>query len=224
MGIQYVPVALNLTGKNVVVIGAGNVGTQKVEDFLGSGARVKVISPRASARVQELAQAGAVELHLRPYQPGDTAGAFLVMVATDDPEANAAAYREASERGQLVNVCDDPPHCNFIFTARIERGPLTLSIYTHGTSPALSKRVRRELEKVLGPEYEKLAELMAALRPRIAALPGLTQPQRQRIYERLVYSQILYLFAEGEDAAARELAEQMIAEMSAVLTPVRAAD
>lgn len=214
MSIHYVPVALNLVDKDVVVIGAGNVGTQKVEDFLGSGARVKVISPQASERVQALAAAGEVELHLRKYQPGDTAGAFLVMVATDDPEANAAAYHEATSRGQLVNVCDDPPHCNFIFTAKIERGPLTLSIYTHGTSPALSKRVRRELEKVLGPEYEQLATLMAELRPRIAAIPGLTQPERQRIYERLVYSQILYLFAEGEAEAARKLAEEIVAEMT----------
>ncbi len=214
MGTHYVPVALNLTGKQVLILGAGNVGTQKVEDFLGSGARVRVISPLASARVQELARTGAVELYLRKYQPGDTAGAFLVMVATDDREANAAAFREATERGQLVNVCDDPPHCNFIFTSKIERGPLTLSIYTHGSSPALSKRVRRELERVLGPEYEKLANLMSELRPRIAAISGLSQPQRQRIYERLVYSQILYLFAEGEDEAARALADQIVAHMS----------
>lgn len=220
MGIQYVPVALNLTGKDVVIIGAGNVGTQKVEDFLGSGARVKVISPQASEQVKELARAGAVELHMRKYQPGDTEGAFLVMVATDDRDANVAAYAEATGRGQLVNVCDDPPHCNFIFTAKIERGPLTLSIYSHGTSPALSKRVRRELEKVIGPEYEKMANLMAELRPHVAAIPGLTQSERQRIYERLVYSQILYLFAEGEDAQARALAEWIVAHM----TPEKAAD
>jgi precorrin-2 dehydrogenase/sirohydrochlorin ferrochelatase len=209
---RYVPICLNVEGKAVLIVGGGAVGTQKARDFAASGARITVITPAASDDLRVEAAAGRLTLQLRRYEPGDAAGYFLVMVATDDPETNARVYEEASARGQLVNVCDDPPHCNFIFPARIERGPLTLALFTHGTSPALSKRVRRELERLIGPEYARLAELMAEIRPRVRAAPGLDQPERQAIYERIVYSDVLYLLREGDDAGARARVAAILAE------------
>ena len=209
---RYLPICLNLEGRPVLVIGAGGVGTQKVHDFLGCGAQITVISPEASAMIRAEAEAGRVRLLERRYQSGDCAGMFLTVVATDDPEANATAYAECNTAGQLVNVCDDPPHCNYIFASKVERGPLTVSIFTHGTAPAFARRVRRELEAWLGPEYGELAELLAELRPQVKALPGLTQPNRQRIFERLVYSAALLLYREGNADAARTLADRILTE------------
>lgn len=207
---RYLPICLDVALRPVVVIGGGVVGTQKVRDLLECDAEVTVISPVVSEYLREQGKAGLIDLHERRYVAGDTEGAFLVIVATDDREANAAAYAEANAAGRLVNVCDDPPHCNFIFASKIERGPLTVSLFTHGTSPAFARRVRREMEAWLGPEYAAMAELMAQLRIRVRALDGLTQPQRQRIYERLVYSEILMLLREGQDPQARELAAKLI--------------
>jgi precorrin-2 dehydrogenase / sirohydrochlorin ferrochelatase len=209
---RYLPVCLNLEGRRAVIVGGGAVGTQKVRDFADCGAEVTVVSPAASAAIREEADAGRIRLIERRYRPGDVEGAFLVVVATDDPETNAAVYEEANRNGQLVNVCDDPPHCNYIFASRIERGPLTVSIFTHGTSPALARRVRRDLEAWLGPEYAMLAELLAELRPRVRALERLSQPDRQRVFERIVYSEVLLLFREGHAGEARALAERLIEE------------
>lgn len=209
---RYLPVALNVEGRSVLVVGAGKVGTEKVLDFVERGAVVTVVSPVASQAVRREAEAGRIQWLERRYSPGDAEGYFFVMVATDDPGANAAVYEEASTRGQLVNVCDDPEHCNVIFASKIERGPLTLSIFTHGGSPALSKRVRRELERLLGPEYGEFAAWLAEIRPRVLAQSGLTQPQRQRIFERLVYSDVLYLIAEGNREEARRRFDEMLAE------------
>lgn len=218
---KYLPICLNLQGHRSVVVGGGNVGTQKVRDFLDYGAEVHVVSPVLSPYIREQAEAGHITVAERRYEPGDIAGAFLVVVATDDPETNAAIYAEASAAGQLVNVCDDPPHCNYIFASKIERGPLTVSIFTHGTSPAFSRRVRREMEAWLGPEYEALALLLAELRPRIKALEGLTQPERQRLFERLVYSELLLMLREGRDADARAYAERLIREELAAIQASR---
>ena len=209
---RYLPICLNLEGRSAVIVGGGNVGTQKARDFEECGAEITVISPVASDYIRDEAEAGRLRWLPRRYQAGDAEGAFLVVVATDDPETNAAVYAEASARGQLVNVCDDPPHCNYIFASRIERGPLTVSLFTHGTSPALARRLRRELESWLGPEYAELAELLAELRPQVKELAGLTQPDRQRIWERIVYSEALLLFREGSADAARALAERVIRE------------
>lgn len=209
---RYLPICLNLEGRRAVIVGGGVVGTQKVRDFAECGADVLVVSPVVSDYIRDEAAAGRIELRQRRYQSGDVAGAFLVIVATDDPETNAAVYAEANAAGQMVNVCDDPPHCNYIFASKIERGPLTVSLFTHGTAPAFAKRVRRELETWLGPEYGSLAELLAELRPQVKALEGLTQPQRQRIFERLVYSELLMLFREGRAAEARQMAARLIDE------------
>ena len=210
--LRYLPICLNLEGRPAVIVGGGNVGTHKVRDFLEYGAQVTVVSPVVSDYIRDAAEAEKIRLHLRNYQPGDIEGAFLVVVATDDPQTNAAVYEEASESGQLVNVCDDPPHCNYIFASKIERGPLTVSVFSQGTSPAFSRRVRRELETWLGPEYGEMAELLAEVRPRVKALEGLSQPDRQRIFERIVYSEALLLFREGKSEEARALAELLIRE------------
>jgi siroheme synthase-like protein len=213
---RYLPVALNLESRPVLVVGAGKVGSEKVLDFLERGAQVTVVSPEALEPVRVAAADGRVRWEERRYSPGDAEGYFLVMVATDDPETNAAVFAEASARGQLVNVCDDPEHCNVIFASKIERGPLTVSIFTHGTSPALSRRVRRELERVLGPEYGEFARWLAEIRPRVLSQPGLTQPQRQAIFERLVYSDVPFLLAEGSTAEARRRFDEILeAELAA---------
>jgi siroheme synthase-like protein len=209
---RYLPICLNLEGRDVLVVGGGAVGTQKVRDFAGRGARVTVVSPVVSDAIRREAEAGTIRLLERRYRRGDCAGAFLVAAATDDPEANAAIYEEAGAAGQLVNVCDDPAHCNYIFPAKIERGPLTVSVFTHGGSPALSRRVRRELESWLGPEWAELAELLAGLRPEVMRAKGLAQTDRQRIFERIVYSEALLLFREGRADEARALARRVIEE------------
>jgi precorrin-2 dehydrogenase/sirohydrochlorin ferrochelatase len=214
---KYLPICLKLEGRSAVIVGGGNVGTQKVADFLGCCAAVTVVSPQVSVEIRNAAAAGEVRLVERCYEAGDIAGAFLVVVATDDPKTNAEIYAEATAAGQLVNVCDDPPHCNYIFASKVERGPLTVSVFTHGTAPAFAKRVRRELETWLGPEYGELAELLAELRPQVKALEGLTQPQRQRIFERLVYSELLLLFREGEPEQARRRAGELIESELAAL-------
>jgi len=207
---RYLPVCLDLNGRRAVIVGGGAVATQKMRDFAECGAEITVVSPQATDEIRGEAAAGRLRLIERRCQPSDIDGAFLVVVATDDPAANAEIFEEASAAGQLVNVCDDPEHCSYIFASRIERGPLTVSIFTHGTSPALSRRVRRELEAWLGPEYQELAELLAELRPQVKALRGLTQPERQRIFERIVYSEALVLFREGRGEEARGLADGIL--------------
>src|SRR5689334_19419642 len=114
---RYLPICLDLQGRRAVVIGGGAVGTHRAADLVECGARVTVVSPEASVELRAEAERGRIELKLRRYEAGDTEGAFVVVVATDDPETNAAVYAEAAAAGRLVNVCDDPEHCTFIFAS-----------------------------------------------------------------------------------------------------------
>lgn len=213
---HYLPVGLQLTGRAVVMIGAGKVATERMEQLLRTGAELKVVAPEVSAAIASAAARGELELEKRPYSPGDCAGAYMVCVACSDRAASLEAFAEAQAEGALVNVCDDPEHCDFIFAARVERGPLTVSILTHGSSPALSARVRRELEAWLGPEYGELASLLARWRQRAGELEHLGVEGRKELWEEVVHGPALELFRAGRGEEAEAL---VAAAMAARLTP-----
>jgi len=213
---RYFPICLALEGKRALVVGGGAVGTARARELIAAGALVTVVAPESSPAIRAAAAAGELALVPRPYRTGDSDGAFLVAVATSDPEANAAVFADATARGQLVNVCDDPAHCNYIFASTIHRGPLTVSIFTQGEAPGFSRRVRRELEAWLSPEYGELAALLGEIRAEIRVRPELQPADRQRILERLIYSEALLLFREGQPEEARALCRRLL---EAELTP-----
>jgi len=143
------PIFLKLTGRPCIVIGAGNLAESKIESLLAAHARVIVIAPSANARITSLADAGEIALQLRTYTPGDLAGQFLAVAATDDPAVNRAVFAEAEDSGVLINAVDDPPFCDFYFPSVVRRGDLQIAISTAGASPALAQRLRKEINELL---------------------------------------------------------------------------
>lgn len=217
---RYLPVALSLRERAVLVVGGGVIGTHRVRELLACEARVRVISPEVTGDLDRLADAGAVELERRVFQPGDCAGHWLVVAATSDPEVNRRVTAEAEAAGALASATDDPDYCNFVFASSLRRGALTLSIFTHGEAPVLSRRVRRELELAIGPEYEVMSRLIAELRARLRDLPGLSQSQRQQVLERVVYGEGLQLLREGQLQQACRSMRQVALEQLRLLTGV----
>lgn len=160
------PVGLiKLNDCRTVVIGGGYVAFRKIIGLLDAGANIKVISPKAITKLDELARTQKLEWLRRPYQEGDLEGAFLVVAATDDPNVNQAVWEESQREGCLVNVVDDPAHSNFIVPALVRRGDLTIAISTGGASPALARRLREKLDTEFGPEYNDFTALLGELRP-----------------------------------------------------------
>ncbi len=193
----------NLDAVRTVVVGGGNVAEGKVLQMLESGARITLISPATTARLAELAQDNAIEWVAREYAPGDLAGAFMVIGATDDRAINAAVWEEAKGRNILCNVVDDPPHCNFYAVSVVRQGDLTIGISTNGVAPALSNRIRKRFERDFGPEYGEFLAIMKERRPEIARHLPCFGCRRDRWY-RIVDTQVLELLRAGrrEEAIA----------------------
>lgn len=160
----FYPLFLELAGRACVVIGGGAVAERKVEGLLQVEASVTVISPTLSDRLEAWKTEGRIRHLRRDYGPGDLAGSQLAFVATDDGDVNAAVAREGRERGVWVNAADDPAHCDFILPSVLRRGPLAVAVATGGSSPALSRAVREELEAYFTPDYTVLAEIAAEVR------------------------------------------------------------
>lgn len=151
---------LNLESKRTLVVGAGRIGLEKIKGLLACDADVVVVAPEADAEVEGLADANEVTWLRRPFETSDLDEALLVIAATSDTAVNTAVYEAACERSMLVNVVDVPALCNFVLPAISRRGPIAVAVSTSGASPALAKRIRREIEERVGPEYALLASLL----------------------------------------------------------------
>ena len=166
---------MNVRDRACVVIGAGPVGLEKIEGLLAADARVIVVAPGA-ARGRRARGGGLARLASRRFEPGDLEGALLVFAATSDTDLNVQVFREAERRAMLVNVVDVPPLCNFIMPAIVRNGAVSIAISTSGASPALAKRLKREIAEEFGEPYARLAELLNDLRAwakdTFADLPG----------------------------------------------------
>ncbi len=160
----FYPVYLNLTGRRCVVIGGGVIGERKAQGLLDADADVTVVSPTLTPALREHHDYGRILWIGREYRPGDLEGYELCMVATDDGAVNSDVAREGRSRGVWVNASDDPPNCDFILPSILRRGQLQIAVSTEGRSPALSRRVREELEEQFGPEYGELVALIGEVR------------------------------------------------------------
>jgi len=206
---RYYPVGLKLEGKKCVVIGGGRVAERKVSSLLSCGARVRVISPALTSRLSRLIKKGKIEYRKRNYQPRDLSGALLAIAATDDEEMNSRISSQAGKRGVLVNVVDSPGECTFIVPSSLKRGALTINISTDGVSPALSRNIRRQLEKNYGREYGDFLRMMAGLRLKVLREVKDSR-KRKKIFRSLVESDILELIRKGERSEARERIEEIV--------------
>jgi siroheme synthase-like protein len=198
---------LRLTGRRCLVVGGGEIGLEKVEGLLACDGEVTLIAPRAGAQLQELAREGSIHWEQREYGGAeDLDGAFLVIAATDDTDVNIAVFEDAERRAMLVNIVDVPPLCNFILPAIVRTGPLAIAISTAGASPALAKRIKREVQEQFGEPYAQLAVLLNEARGWAkGTLP--TYQDRKEFFEGIVGGQPdpIELLRAGDEQGVRDL-------------------
>ncbi len=160
----YYPIFVEMTERPCIVIGGGIVAERKVQALLNVGATVTVISPDLNGPLHSLVLEGKFKHEARKYQVGDLRGYDLAFAATDDADMNSAIAQEARERGVWINAADDPSHCDFILPSVLQRGDLVVAVATGGSSPALSRAIREELESYFTKDYAELTEVAAEVR------------------------------------------------------------
>lgn len=144
------PLFLNMSGRDVILVGEGEAADAKARLIRRAGGRI-----------------------LREWQPG----ALIAFVALEDDDAAAKAAAALRGRGLLVNVVDRPELCDFTTPAIVDRNPVTIAIGTGGASAGLAKAVRQRIELLLPPA---LGELAAALKNARAAMKARWPSARDR--------------------------------------------
>jgi siroheme synthase-like protein len=202
---------LKLTGRRCLVVGGGEIGLEKVEGLLACDGQVTLIAPEAEPALAEYAREGSIRWERRAYAGAkDLEGVFIAIAATNDTDVNIAVYEDAERRAMLVNVVDVPPLCNFILPAIVRTGPLAIAISTAGASPALAKRMKREIEGRFGDSYARLAVLLNEARGWAKGTLA-TYQERKEFFEGIVNGEPdpIALLEDGEDG--ERLVRELIA-------------
>ena len=194
------PVFMNLAGKKVLVVGAGEVAARKIRLLLGTDAKIHIGAIHFSETVLALTQT-TFTLHHGPYQTEWLNDAWLVIAATQDRELNERIAREAEQQRIPVNVVDTRELCAFQVPAMVERGDLRVAISSGGHAPVIARRIRERIETLLDPSLGTLMAMTERYRPAIRrARPSL--PQRRQFYNWLLDGPVSHELRSGNLAQA----------------------
>ncbi|MDB4901748.1 MAG: siroheme synthase [Mucilaginibacter sp.] len=161
------PVFLKLNELHTVLIGAGNVGLEKLTAILHNSpdARVTVIALSILEEIHVLAaEYKGVKIIQKSFTDSDLNNADLVIAATNDSELNNFVRQSAHERKLLINVADKPDLCDFYLSSIVQKGDLKIAISTNGKSPTIAKRLKEVLNEGLPDELDNTLQQMSELR------------------------------------------------------------
>ena len=207
----YYPIFVDLHNKNVLVVGGGEVAERKILNLLRYGCRIHVVSPELTSQLEKLVAEKKIQ-HIPEQSLNEAMSeSYMVIAATDDPVVNGQIASRAKERGLLFNAVDQPRDCNFIMPSIVKSGDLQIAISTGGKSPALAKKIRKEMQTLFGSEYGSLVELLGMLRTEVLARSDRSS-ENKPTFENLVNSDLLELIRKDDIDGIRAVLRSILGE------------
>ena len=145
---------VDLSDKNIVVVGGGNIATRRVKTLLQFTRNVTAVAPKATAELQELGKTGYVNLIMRPVKRTDFQKAYMVIAATNDWKLNDEIYRVCKEEGIYVNVADDKSKCDFYFPGIYMHDEVVVGIAASGLNHKRARKVRVAIQEAMEEKSE----------------------------------------------------------------------
>jgi precorrin-2 dehydrogenase/sirohydrochlorin ferrochelatase len=210
MSYSYMPVSVSLKNKPCLVVGGGGVALRKVETLMDYDTKITVVAPEVHEKLEYHANAGRITLEKREYRSPEAASYGIVISATNDGELNKQIYGDAKGSGALVNVVDDPPHCDFIFPAVLRRDCLTTAISTDGNAPFMSGHLRMVLENVFPEHWTRLMKLASSFRNKVRARWPNNHTARNMCYQEFLEVDWKTMFKTKGDEPIEEELERIL--------------
>lgn len=202
---RYYPLFINLERMHCLVVGGGGVGCRKARSLAEAGAcSVLVVDTAEASEDMETVctSCGNVCFARREFVVEDLDGINLAFACTSDSVVNGKIAQQCERRGILCNIADQPDRGHFIVPGSVRRGDLCIAVSTAGKSPAMARRVRAEIDGLIGDEYGLVLALMGRLRPRMLDL-GLETRQNTDVFRSLVFSELADALKVRDKTAAR---------------------
>ena len=158
---ELYPIFLKLHQLNVLIVGGGNVGLEKLSFMLKSSpnANVEVVAPKFLPELEALAQKHpSVKLTQAKFKKKMLKKRHLVIACTDDLEVNKRVYDLCRKRFLICNIADTPPLCDYYLGGIVTKGNVKIAISTNGKSPTTAKRLREFFEEIIPDDINKMVE------------------------------------------------------------------
>tara|TARA_B110001450_G_scaffold48967_2_gene45680 strand:+ start:11752 stop:13164 length:1413 start_codon:yes stop_codon:yes gene_type:complete len=213
---DYLPLFHNLKGRNVLVVGGGEIALRKVRLVQQASALITIVAkdfcPDLLAMDADDKTHGCNGLYLvtGAYEHQHMLGVdsvVMVIAATNDPELNRLVAEQAKEANILANVVDDPAYSTVIFPSIVDRSPIQIAISSGGDAPVLVRLLRTKFEALLPAGMAQLASLAGSFRERVKAKFS-NGADRKAFWEEVFYGPI----AEQAYANNLDTAEQLLAD------------
>jgi len=162
--LSYFPIILKIDKSKILVVGGGNIASDKIEKLLDFTKDITVISPNISDKTKEFIDKNRLNFINRKYKDGDIKGFSIVVVAVNDINLQKKIFQECQIYNILCNSVDSVEYCNFIFPSYIKREALIVAFSTSGISPSISKYLRIAFEKLIPDSIETFLDEMKKIR------------------------------------------------------------
>ena len=161
VGNELYPIFLKLHQLNVLIVGGGNVGLEKLSFMLKSSpnANVEVVAPNFLPELVELSQKHpSVKLTQSKFKKKMLKKRHLVIACTDNLEVNKRVYDLCRKRHLICNIADTPSLCDYYLGGIVTKGNVKIAISTNGKSPTTAKRLREFFEEIIPDDINKMVE------------------------------------------------------------------
>lgn len=157
---ELYPVFLKVNKLNILIVGGGNVGHEKLHFLLKSSpnANVEVVARKFLPETEELAKKHNLKITKRRYKKKYLKSRHIVIAATNDEKLNKRIYTHAKKRYLLANIADTPELCDFYMGGIVNKGHVKIAISTNGKSPTTAKRLRQFFEEVIPENINQMVE------------------------------------------------------------------
>ena len=165
------PIFLKLEHLSVLIVGAGNVGLEKLQAVITNSpsAKVTIVAIEISNDIKRIAaNYSSISLVTKSYESTDISHHDLVIAAINDITVSAQVAADAKRKKILVNVADKPALCDFYLGSVVQKGHLKIAISTNGKSPTIAKRVKEVLNDSLPAEIDDLLNNMRQIRDKLS--------------------------------------------------------
>jgi precorrin-2 dehydrogenase / sirohydrochlorin ferrochelatase len=185
----FQPIMIDLSEQKIVIVGGGRVSERRVRILLNSGGLIIIISPEITEGLHSLWKEGKIIWKQKRFEPEDLQDAFVVLAATNNSSVNQWVIELAPPHA-LVNNVSDFESGNIQFPAHCKRGRLSISISTNGSSPMLSKKIRKEFEKTFPETYGEYVDFLYDCRKLIQQI-SFNKEEQQKLLKKLLGEEFL---------------------------------
>lgn len=201
----YFPMFVDMTERECLIVGGGNVAYRKVIVMLDFGAKVTVVAEDICDELRNLTiddisneyksglytanKENRITFIKRRFERKDCDGMEMVIAATDDNALNHEIAEYCKAKDIMVNAVDQKADCSFIFPSYIKEKNLVAAFSSGGNSPVLTQYLKGKEQEILTPFLGDLNEYMGQIREKVIAQYD-TEAERKRVFKEILCAAI----------------------------------